>query len=154
MWSTDQRDRIRLEHALLQQEGFGQFSVYWYESTDTYQASGYTLSNSGHRYHLALPIPSGFPFTRPALYLTEPSPLLTADGRTVASLGVSHNMHTLSPSPAGFVQICHWRDDRWHARILLHKVFLKGLLWIEAYEQHLATGQPLADFVKTMAGAQ
>jgi len=52
--------------------------------------------------------------------------------------------------PAGF-QICHWRDARWHSGIVLQKVFLKGLLWIEAYEQHLATGLSLADFVRTMA---
>jgi hypothetical protein len=30
-------------------------------------------------------------------------------------------------------------------------VFLKGMIWIEAYEQHLATGRPLAEFVLTMA---
>jgi hypothetical protein len=87
------------------------------------------------------------------MYLTEPFPLLMADGRMVSSLGVSHSMHTLTPSPNGFVQICHWRDERWHSGILLQKVFLKGLLWIEAYEQHLATGRPLADFVLTMTGA-
>jgi hypothetical protein len=48
------------------------------------------------------------------------------------------------------VQICHWRDARWHSGILLYKVFLKGLLWIEAYEQHLATGRNLSEFVGTM----
>jgi hypothetical protein len=62
-------------------------------------------------------------------------------------------MHTLAPSGNGMVQICHWRDARWHSNILLFKVFLKGLIWIEAYEQHLATGRPLADFVRTMAEA-
>jgi hypothetical protein len=69
----------------------------------------------------------------------------------ISSLGVSHAMHTLEPSASGWVQVCHWRDARWHSGIVLQKVFLKGLLWIEAYEQHLATGLPLADFVRTMA---
>ena len=60
-------------------------------------------------------------------------------------------MHTLTPSTNGMVQICHWRDNRWHSGIVLQKVFLKGLIWIEAYEQHIATGRDLADFVRTMA---
>jgi hypothetical protein len=72
------------------------------------------------------------------------------DGSSVSSLGVSHQMHTLTPHSNGWVQICHWRDARWHSRILLQKVFLKGLIWIEAYEQHLATARPLAEFVQTM----
>lgn len=154
MWTAEQHKRMRLEHALLQSEGFAQFSVYWYSTTEEYEASGITSSNAGYRYRLCIPIPPGFPNQRPALYLTEPFPLLTADRQTVASLGVSHAMHTLTPSASGFVQICHWRDDRWHPGIVLQKVFLKGLLWIEAYEQHVATGRPLADFVTTMAGRQ
>ena len=153
MWSPDQRQRLKLEHAVLRQEGFSQFSVYWYRDTDTYEASGTTPSTSGCRYRLYLPIPSGFPCQRPPMYLTHPYPLYTADGRRLSSLGTSHQMHTLTPSSSGWVQVCHWRDDRWHAGILLQKVFLKGLLWIEAYEQHVRTGRPLADFVRTMVAA-
>jgi len=152
MWTAEQRQRLSLEHAILQQEGFSQFSVYWDRTTDTYYASGVTMSNSGCRYGLHIHIPSGFPYERPPMYLTKPFPLLMSDGRLVSSLGVSHGMHTLAPSSNGFVQICHWRDDRWHSSILLQKVFLKALLWIEAYELHLASGQPIADFVLTMAG--
>lgn len=151
MWTADQHQRMRLEHALLQQKGLDQFSVYWHESSQEYHASGIATSNAGNRYRLAIPIPSGFPWERPPLYVTDPSPLWTADYQTVASLGISHAMHTLSPSSSGFVQICHWRDERWHSGIFLHQVFLKGLLWIEAYEQHRTTGLPLADFVPTMA---
>lgn len=150
MWSHDQRRRLYLENEVLHHEGFTQFSVYWYQSTDTYEASGTTSSSSGKLYTLAIPIPSGFPQQRPPMYLTYPFPLYAADGSRVSSMGLSHNMHTLAPSSAGQVQVCHWRDDRWHSGILLHKVFLKGLLWIEAYEQHLATGRPLAEFVSTM----
>jgi hypothetical protein len=150
MWTDDQRRRLLLEHKVLQQEGYTQFAVYWYRLTDAYEASGVTSSSSGRQYGLAIPIPSGFPQQRPPMYLTAPFPLYMADGNPVSSLGVSHSMHTLTPSPSGQVQICHWRDDRWYSGILLHKVFLKGLLWIEAYEQHLATGRPIAEFVLTM----
>jgi hypothetical protein len=151
MWTAEQRQRLALEHQILHQEGFTQFSVYWYQSTDTYEASGVTSSNSGRAYSLSIPIPSGFPYQRPPMYLTHPLPLYMADGTRVSSLGVSHQMHTLAPCSNGYVQLCHWRDARWHSNILLQKVFLKGLLWIEAYEQHLATGRSLAEFVSTMA---
>ena len=151
-WTTDQRNRLALEQQILQREGFSQFSVYHDGSNDTYYVSGIATSNSGRRYSLYSSIPSGFPTQRPALYITDPCPLYMADGKPISALGVSHAMHTLSPSN-GMVQICHWRDARWHSGIVLQKVFLKALLWIEAYEQHLATGRSLADFVRTMGEA-
>jgi hypothetical protein len=150
MWTTAQRDRLGIEHQILQREGFSQFSVWYERKDDTYYASGVATSNSGRRYSLYIPIPSGYPTQRPPLYITDPCPLYTADGKTISSLGISHSMHTLSPL-GDMVQICHWRDNRWHSGIVLQKVFLKAHLWIEAYEQHLATGRPLAEFVRTMA---
>ena len=59
-------------------------------------------------------------------------------------------MHTLSNGPNGEVQICHWRQNRWHSGITLNKVILKVILWLEAYEQHLVTGQSINEFVRTM----
>lgn len=85
------------------------------------------------------------------MYVTEPHPLLMRDGTPMSKLGAAHKIHTMTPSTNGMVQICHWRDNRWHSRIVLQKVFLKGLIWIEAYEQYIATGRDLADFVRTMA---
>jgi len=151
MWTVEQRNRLAIEHQILQREGFSQFSVYHNSAYDTYYASGVATSNSGRRYSLYSPIPSGFPTQRPPLYVTDPLPLLAADGTSISRLGVSHAMHALTPHDNGWVQICHWRDSRWHPGIVLQKVFLKAHIWIEAYEQHLATGRPLADFVRTMA---
>jgi hypothetical protein len=151
MWTAEQRQRMVLDHEILQREGFDQFSVYINRPTDSYYAAGTATSNSGRRYYLYVPIPSGYPWERPPMYLTDPCPLRMADGTAITTLGVSHQMHTLEPSSNGWVQVCHWRSGRWHSGIVLQKVFLKGLLWIEAYEQHLATGRALAEFVPTMA---
>ena len=151
MWTTDQLQRLYLEHHALIREGLDQFGVYHDKPSDVCWAAGYATSNAGFRYRLYIPIPSGYPYQRPSMYITDPQPLLMRDGSRVSSLGVSHSMHTLTPHEHGWPQLCHWRDARWHSGIMLHKVFLKGLLWIEAYEQHIATGQPLADFVRTMA---
>lgn len=150
MWTFEQRKRLELEHAILQSEGLTQFSVYLDRSADTYTASGRTFSNSGRQYQLWISIPSGYPISRPPMYLINPLPVLMADGTRLSSLGLSHNMHTLAPLNNGMIQICHWREDRWHADILLYRVFIKGLIWIEAYEQHLLTGRPIAEFVHTM----
>jgi hypothetical protein len=151
MWTPNQLSRLALEHQLLQVQGFTQFSVYHHTTTDTYSASGTTSSNAGYKYHLYIPIPAGFPTQRPPMYVTEPCPLLMSDRVPINTLGVSHRMHALTPHACGWVQICHWRDSRWHSGIYLHQVFLKGLIWIEAYEQHVSTGRDLADFVRTMA---
>ncbi|MGD9902810.1 MAG: hypothetical protein AB7U83_05020 [Vicinamibacterales bacterium] len=153
MWSTDQRQRLYLENEILKREGFDQFAVWHHPSDDTYTVSGTATASNGRTFYLWMPIPSGFPQQRPPLYITEPNPLRMFGGNPVVSLGVSHQMHTLTPHSAGWPQICHWRDARWHSGIVLQKVFLKGLIWIEAFEQHLATGRPLADFVSTMAEA-
>jgi hypothetical protein len=139
------------EHAALQREDMPQFSIYYDQAGDTYYGGGWATANSGRRYYFYLSIPSNFPYGRPELYITDPLPLRAANGTPVSALGISHAMHTLTPSSSGWVQICHWRSDRWHAGILLYRVFLKGLIWLEAYEQHLATGRPLAEFVATMA---
>jgi hypothetical protein len=149
-WTSEQRQRLAIEHQVLQREGFDQFGVYHYASDDSYSASGTATANSGYQYRLWVPIPSGYPNARPPMYVTSPDPLLMRDGKPVASLGVSHQMHTLAPW-GSWPQICHWRDTRWHSGILLQKVFLKGLIWIEAYEQYVATGCSVADFVSTMA---
>jgi hypothetical protein len=62
-------------------------------------------------------------------------------------------MHTLENDSSGEVQICHWRQSRWDSSITLNKVMLKAMLWFEAFEQHLVTGQPIDNFVSTMKEA-
>jgi hypothetical protein len=151
MWSLEARQRINLEGVLLSNEGMGQFVLSYDRAQESYHISGYAQSSSGKNYGLCLLIPDGFPYSRPPLYLTDPHPLYAADGTRIASLGISHSMHTLAPHANGMIQICHWRDSRWHSGIRLSKVFLKGLLWIEAYEQHLATRNSIADFVRSMS---
>ena len=153
MWTADQRHRLYLENEVLRCEGFDQFTVYHDRTYDQYWASGTATASSGHQYRLYIPIPSSYPSQRPPLYVTKPDPLRMFDGNPVSSVGISHEMHTLAPHEKGWPQICHWRNSRWHSGIVLQKVFFKALYWIEAYEQHMATGKPLAQFVRNMAEA-
>ena len=81
MWTSEQRQRLAVEHQILHREGFDQFSVYHYPSGDTYSASGIASSSSGRHYHLHLPIPPRYPSQRPPLYVTDPDPLRLFNGR-------------------------------------------------------------------------
>lgn len=150
MWTMAQRERLVLEHHVLHNNGLTQFSVYHDRATDRYDVLGTSYSNAGNPYDLWIPVPRGYPDARPPLYIIRPNPLPMASGGMIHALGVSHAMHTLTPGPRNEVQICHWRDNRWHAGITLARVLLKGLIWLEAYEQHLATGDPISRFVTTM----
>lgn len=153
MWTQAQRERLVLEHRILQQAGLSQFGVHHDRSRDDYYVLGTASTNSGNGYGLWIPIPRGYPERRPPLYVLSPKVLRNASGGSVNALGLSHLMHTLESGPGSIVQICHWRDARWHAGITLDKVLLKGLLWLEAYEQHLVTGKPIDSFVRTMREA-
>jgi len=150
MWTRAQLERLALERAVLQGAGLTQFDLYYDRTRDIYDVYGTAHTNVGHVFDLWIPIPKGFPETRPPLYVAKPNLLRDAFGGTINSRGVSHDMHTLGVGPGGVVQICHWRDARWHAAITLDKVLLKGLVWLEAYEQHLTTGKPISHFVRTM----
>jgi hypothetical protein len=153
MWTTSQINRIAVERAVLQRAGLTQFEIYYASERDAYDVFGTAYSNTRNPYDLWIPIPRGFPDVRPPLYVAKPNPLRDAFGGTINGWGLSHDMHTLTAGPRGMVQICHWRDARWHAAITLHKVLLKGLIWLEAYEQHLTTGKPISSFVTTMSRA-
>lgn len=152
----DLRQRLTFEQGVLLRDGLSQFSIRFDSARGLYYIWGEHRTNSGKPYVLWSPIPNTFPYGRPPLYIWSPNPLLAYGGGTVNSYGTSgtsHDMHTLRNGPNGEVQICHWRDERWHSGITLNKVLLKGMLWLEAYEQHMATGRPIKDFVGTMAPA-
>ena len=128
MWSDDQRRRMVLEHQILQREGFDQFSVYYDKSDDLYWALGTASANSGHKYRLYIPLPSAYPYQRPEMYVTDPNPLRMFNGSALTSLGVSHQMHTLTPHANGWPQICHWRDTRWHSAYYCTRFFSRAHL--------------------------
>ena len=143
-------ERLTYENQILRADGMAQFQVYRGDSGG-YYLWGVHQTNAGNRYSLWAPLPPGFPEVRPRLHVHSPNPLWAfGNVRTVNSFGLSHAMHTLENGPSNEVQICHWRSDRWHSGITLNKVMLKAILWLEAYEQHFATGRDINDFVRTM----
>ena len=144
-------ERLILENKILENDGMSQFQVYRNPDGQTYALTGTHHANSGNTYEIWIPIPDYYPDRRPPVYVSTPNPLWSYKyEKTVNSLGLSHAMHTLSNGPNGEVQICHWRDDRWHSGITLNKVMIKAMIWFEAYEQHFETGDSIDNFVRTM----
>lgn len=58
----------------------------------------------------------------------------------------SSAFHTLTGID-GHIAICHFYPPHWNAQNTLYQVFMKGRLWIEAYEGHLATGEALSVYL-------
>ena len=143
-------ERLRVENQILIQDGLSQFQVYRQQYVNSYFLQGEHKTSNNNSYTIWSPLPGYYPDTCPPVYIYKPNPLLGYGGRTINSYGVSHDMHTLCIGPNGEVQICHWRQSRWHSGITLNKVMLKAILWLEAYEQHLSTGRTINEFVRTM----
>lgn len=147
-------ERLNLENQILIRDGMSQFLVKYYQPGNFYYIYGDYTSSSGRSYTIWCRIPDYYPTVCPKVYVHKPNPLIGYGGVSINSYKVSHSMHTLENDSNGEVQICHWRQSRWDSSITLNKVMLKAMLWFEAFEQHLATGQPIDAFVSTMQEAQ
>ena len=113
--------------------------------SDRYFIGWQTTTIKRHRYKLKLNIPSYYPDKMPSLYVTSPVTLYHYNGRdTINSKGVTHEFHTQSAGPGGCIQICHYDSSSWDASKTCVGVFMKGILWLEAYETHLTTGKSIA----------
>ena len=145
------QERLMLENQILQRDGLSQFQVYRSQYGESFFLSGVHKTSGANSYAIWSHIPVLYPNRRPPVYVTEPNPLWGFQyQKTINSYGLSHDMHTLENGQNGEVQICHWRDDRWHSGITLNKVMIKVVLWLEAYEQYLASGTTIREFVGTM----
>ena len=61
--------------------------------------------------------------------------------------GTSACMHTLS-SEHGWTRICHYGYNDWTPAVSLFKVYVRCHLWLEMYEAHLQTGNPIDYYLK------
>ena len=109
--------------------------------------NGSLVETRGNRYGLMVTLPPAFPDEPPACYITDPSPLPSKEGNLNELTYNSHEMHCWIPDKEGYVKICTYKPENWSADHSIEKVIQKALLWIEAYESHLATGKPISKFL-------
>jgi ubiquitin-protein ligase len=149
-------ERLNIENQILNRDGMSQYLVKSYPQGNFYYIYGDYNSSSGRSYTIWCRLPEYYPNECPKVYVYKPNPLIGYGGVLINSYGnggTSHQMHTLEKGSNGEVQICHWRQNRWHSGVTLNKVMIKAMLWLEAYEQHLSTGKSINDFVSTMREA-
>ncbi len=145
-WTKLQQKRLVIESEILKKY-FRECQ--WINPNDSSQTQveWKATTNSGKEYTLRVRVPEDYPNSQPVLLVVSPFPLRGHDGSKMTGLGVDHSMHTLSPVD-GFVQVCHYRG--WSPDLTLYRVFLKGRIWLEAYEGHLRTGNRIDDYLHHM----
>ncbi|MBT3379360.1 MAG: hypothetical protein HN742_26410 [Lentisphaerae bacterium] len=97
-------------------------------------------------YTLRLVLPSGSPTVAPRLYVWDPIKLPMRQGGFLNDHPSQHRWHTCPAGPEGRVQICHALS--WDPSYAYVEVFLKGILWLEAYRAHLDTGKSICDYFR------
>jgi len=104
-------------------------------------------TKSGNTYRLKILIPPDYPSAMPLVYVVHPKPLYDYHKQDLTSIGASGKMHVLT-SADGCVQLCHFKGSLWHTNITLYKVALKCLIWLEAYHNHLLTGNDIDYYLR------
>ena len=141
VWSNEQKQLLALERASLRQHF--RFVTWNYPEENT-EVEILFNSNSGREYTLRVYIPGDFPNSCPALVVVHPEILQQHNGNRVPA--ENHLFHTLEDTH-GFHRICHYYPPDWTPNNTLYQVFMKGRLWIEAYEFHLETGRHMDEIL-------
>ena len=99
-------------------------------------------TNSGNIYTLRIEL-DAFPESVPKVFVTKM--LYDKFGLPLDTGNAA--MHVLR-SENGCTQICHYSSSSWTNRVSLYKVYIKCRLWLEMYEAHLRTGEPIDYYLK------
>ena len=138
-WTSSQTQRLAVEKDTL--EKYFPRKVRWIDPTGNTKVDVTMTTNSNQVYCLRLYVPRDFPNSRPVM-VVKSSPRPMPDWSNYVT------SHTLGRNDEGFLQICHY--SHWNGRVTFYEVFMKGRLWLEAYEGHLSTGKPLDYYLRHM----
>lgn len=145
-WSPTQRNRLGFEKELLEKYFSGRVS--WIDPTGNTRVEVRVTCTNDKKYTLRVYLPSDYPNSCPDMIVCNPASCLRKrDGSLLSS--TSGYDHTLS-SRDGCTKICHFRSDLWRDDNTLYQVVMKGLIWLEAYEAHLRTGNSLSKYLQEM----
>ncbi len=145
-WSVTQRQRLGFEKDLM--ENYFRNRVTWINPTSDTKVEVRVTCTNDKQYTLRVYLPSDYPNSCPQMVVCSPSSYLRMKNGSILS-GSSVVNHTLG-SKDGCTQICHFRTDLWRDNNTLYQVIMKGLIWLEAYEAHLRTGESLNRYLQEM----
>ena len=145
-WSPTQRKRLGFEKDLLEQYFRGRVS--WINPTGNTRVEVRVTCTNDKQYTLRVYLPSDYPNSCPDMVVSNPSSCLRKRDGSLLSDTDGGN-HTLD-SRDGCTKICHFRSNLWRDNKTLYQVVMKGLIWLEAYEAHLRTGNSLSKYLQEM----
>ena len=143
-WSATQQKRLSFEKDLL--ERYFRNRVTWIDPADNTKVEIRVTCSNDKQYTLRIYIPDDYPNSCPDMVVCNPSNCLTKRNGIPMDSPSDHN-HTWR-SKHGCTQICHYKPAEWTDDNTLYQVTMKGLIWMEAYESHLRTGNPLSNYLQ------
>lgn len=145
-WSVAQQRRLGREKELLDRYFRGRTT--WIDPTGTTKVEVRMTTSNNNRYTLRVYIPEDCLNSCPVMVVCSPlGPLRLRNGYNLPN---STSYHCWGTHYSGFTQICHHHPECWTSQNTLYQVFMKGLMWLEAYEGHLRTGKPLDAYLAEM----
>ena len=150
-WSETARIRLGYEKGIL--EEYFRDKVKWIEPTSPTKTRVELemKSSSNKAYKLRLYLNEDFPNSCPHMAIVHPKNMRTRDNEPIPLLNSS--FHTLGLTVDGFTKLCHFSPDLWTQDNTLYQVLMKGIMWIEAYEGHLQTGNSMDTYLGEQPGA-
>lgn len=142
------RSRLESEEQYIKQY-FPSFRIQAPDDPERAGVIGKLYSNRNIPYVVWIPL-GHFPHKPPKLYLIEPKNLRDSTGRLLSQCVANQSMHILEPDEHGHPQICHYNAAYWSPNISLYNVIMKCRVWLEAYEDHLITGNSIDHYLKHM----
>lgn len=145
-WSATQRQRLAFEKSLLEKY-FRSNRVSWIDPTGDAKVEVRVTCTNDKQYTLRIYVPQDYPNSVPHMIVKTPwmTTLKKRDGRELEGIAD----HTLG-SRDGCTLICHFKPALWKDNNTLYQIFMKGLIWLEAYEAHLRTGATLSRYLAEM----
>ena len=100
-------------------------------------------------YQLRAELPPDYPDAVPGLFIESPRilPMFGGDG-ILNDMGRSHAWHTDVNDEDNRVKVCY--TDDWDASMNCCVVLLRGLIYVAAYENHLTTGETIAEYIERL----
>ena len=141
-WSGSQISRLSLERDVL--DKYFPNRVTWTAPRGATEVELKLETNNNKSYKLRIKIPADFPNSCPRLIVVSPKNLRQKNGQPLPEN--NSEFHTLGAED-GCIAICHFYPMHWNAQDTLYEVFMKGRLWLEAYEGHLKSGQPISVYL-------
>ena len=147
-WSPAQICRLKIERDVLEKYFPGR--VTWVSPRGSTKVEVKLDTNNNHKYTLCIQLPEDFPNACPTLWIVSPKNLRQKNRQPLPEN--SSEFHTLAAKD-GCISICHFYPLHWNAQDTLYEVFMKGRLWLEAYEGHLNSGQPINNYLPEQVDA-